>query len=97
MLAGTELLGADAPDPWWRDAVPGLARTAEGLRFEAPVVDMSLHLPWLVVLSARARRRDRAPSRRLARRARRRRGGQLRRPGRARAGCDLVAAHRTNP
>lgn len=48
MLAGTELLGADAPDPWWRDAVPGLARTAEGLRFEAPVVDMSLHLPWLV-------------------------------------------------
>ena len=47
MRAGTELLGAGAPDPWWRDAVPGLRRTAEGLRFEAPVVDMSLHLPWL--------------------------------------------------
>jgi D-amino-acid oxidase len=47
MRAGTELLGAGAPDPWWRDAVPGLRRTAEGLHFEAPVVDMSLHLPWL--------------------------------------------------
>jgi D-amino-acid oxidase len=47
MRAGTELLASDAPDPWWRDAVPGLRRTAEGLRFEAPVVDMSLHLPWL--------------------------------------------------
>jgi D-amino-acid oxidase len=47
MRAGTELLPSDAPDPWWRDAVPGLERTAEGLRFEAPVVDMSLHLPWL--------------------------------------------------
>ena len=41
MRAGTELLAADAPDPWWRDAVPGLRRTSEGLRFEAPVVDMS--------------------------------------------------------
>ena len=47
MRAGTELLGTGAPEPWWRDAVPGLRRTAEGLRFEAPVVDMSLHLPWL--------------------------------------------------
>ncbi len=48
MRAGTELLPADAPDPWWRDAVPGLLRTREGLRFVAPVVDMSVHLPWLV-------------------------------------------------
>ena len=24
MRAGTELLAPDAPDPWWRDAVPGL-------------------------------------------------------------------------
>jgi D-amino-acid oxidase len=48
MRAGTELLGADAPDPWWRDAFPPLRRTAEGLRFEAPVVDMSVHLPWLL-------------------------------------------------
>jgi D-amino-acid oxidase len=38
----------DAPDPWWRDAVPGLERTPEGLRLTAPVVDMSIHLPWLV-------------------------------------------------
>jgi D-amino-acid oxidase len=48
MLAGTELLAPDAPDPWWRDAVPGLSRTREGLRFVAPAVDMSVHLPWLV-------------------------------------------------
>ena len=48
MRAGTELLPADAPDPWWRDAVPGLRRTREGLRFVAPAVDMSIHLPWLV-------------------------------------------------
>jgi D-amino-acid oxidase len=48
MLAGTERLAPDAPDPWWREAVPGLERTGEGLRFVAPVVDMSIHLPWLV-------------------------------------------------
>jgi D-amino-acid oxidase len=48
MRAGTELLAAGAPDPWWRDAVPGLRRTREGLRFVAPAVDMSVHLPWLV-------------------------------------------------
>jgi D-amino-acid oxidase len=48
MRAGTELLAPDAPDPWWRDAVPGLQRTHEGLRFVAPAVDMSIHLPWLV-------------------------------------------------
>ena len=47
MLAGTELLAPDAPDPWWREAVPGLERTGEGLRFVAPAVDMSAHLPWL--------------------------------------------------
>jgi D-amino-acid oxidase len=47
MLAGTEALAPDAPDPWWRDAVPDLQRTGEGLRFTAPVVDMSVHLPWL--------------------------------------------------
>jgi D-amino-acid oxidase len=48
MRAGTELLAPDAPDPWWRDAVPGLRRTRQGLRFVAPAVDMSVHLPWLV-------------------------------------------------
>jgi D-amino-acid oxidase len=47
MRAGTERLAPDAPDPWWRDAVPGLQRTREGLRFVAPAVDMSIHLPWL--------------------------------------------------
>jgi D-amino-acid oxidase len=48
MRWGTELLAPGTPDPWWRDAVPGLERTPEGLRLRAPVVDMSVHLPWLV-------------------------------------------------
>jgi D-amino-acid oxidase len=48
MLEGTEVLDPDAPDPWWRDAVPDLQRTSAGLRFTAPVIDMSVHLPWLV-------------------------------------------------
>jgi len=48
MLAGTEVLDPGAPDPWWRDAVPDLRRTGDGLQFAAPVVDMSVHLPWLV-------------------------------------------------
>jgi D-amino-acid oxidase len=48
MLAGTERLAPDAPDPWWREAAPSLERTREGLRFVAPAVDMSIHLPWLV-------------------------------------------------
>jgi D-amino-acid oxidase len=48
LRAGLELVPGDAPDPWWRDAVPGLRRTPEGLRFTAPVVDMAVHLPWLV-------------------------------------------------
>jgi D-amino-acid oxidase len=47
MRVGTELLAPGAPDPWWRAAVPDLRRTAEGLRFTAPAVDMSVHLPWL--------------------------------------------------
>jgi D-amino-acid oxidase len=47
MRTGTELLAPGAPDPWWRDAVPDLRRTDAGLRFAAPVVDMSVHLPWL--------------------------------------------------
>jgi D-amino-acid oxidase len=48
MLVGTEVLDPGAPDPWWRDAVPDLRRTRDGLRFTAPVIDMSVHLPWLV-------------------------------------------------
>jgi D-amino-acid oxidase len=47
LLEGTEILDPDAPDPWWRDAVPDLRRTADGVRFTAPVVDMSIHLTWL--------------------------------------------------
>jgi D-amino-acid oxidase len=48
MLEGTEALDPGTPDPWWRGAVPDLRRAADGLRFAAPVVDMSVHLPWLV-------------------------------------------------
>jgi D-amino-acid oxidase len=48
MLPGTEILEPGAPDPWWRDAVPDLRRSADGLCFVAPAVDMSVHLPWLV-------------------------------------------------
>jgi D-amino-acid oxidase len=48
MRRGLERVAPDAPDPWWRAAVPGFARTADGFRFAAPVADMSVHLPWLV-------------------------------------------------
>jgi D-amino-acid oxidase len=56
LRAGRELLREPAGDPWWADAVPDLARVpagelpagyADGYRFLAPVVDMSVHLPWL--------------------------------------------------
>ena len=49
MRAGTELVpGGVVESPWWRDAVPTFELTADGYRFEAPVADMSVHLPWLV-------------------------------------------------
>ena len=48
MRRGLEVAAPDAPEPWWRGAVPDFARTAEGFRFTAPVADMSVHLPWLV-------------------------------------------------
>jgi D-amino-acid oxidase len=48
MRRGTEIAAPDAPEPWWRGAVPDFARTDEGFRFTAPVADMSEHLPWLV-------------------------------------------------
>jgi D-amino-acid oxidase len=48
MRWGTELVLGAAEDPWWRGAVPTFRRTPEGYRFEAPVADMSVHLPWLV-------------------------------------------------
>ena len=56
---GRELFRTPTPDPWWRDAVPDLERVpadelppgwADGLRLTAPVVDMGVHLPWLVGL-----------------------------------------------
>jgi D-amino-acid oxidase len=47
MRRGLEQVPADAPDPWWRAAVPTFARVAAGFRFAAPVADMSVHLPWL--------------------------------------------------
>jgi D-amino-acid oxidase len=53
----TEYLPEPSPDPWWKDAVkqfrrldpeelPGLYK--EGIRFEVPFVDSSLHMPWLL-------------------------------------------------
>lgn len=55
VLTGTELLREPAPDPWWRSAVPSLDREtslppgyADGWTFASPVVDMPVHLGWLV-------------------------------------------------
>ncbi|MGK5739342.1 FAD-dependent oxidoreductase [Micromonospora sp. URMC 103] len=56
MRAGRELFRRHTPDPWWRDAVPALARVAaerlppgyvDGYELNVPVVDMAVHLPWL--------------------------------------------------
>ncbi|WP_374455792.1 FAD-dependent oxidoreductase [Nocardioides sp.] len=55
MLTGTEVLRDHQPDPWWRGAVPSLDREtslppgyADGWTFVAPVIDMPVHLRWLV-------------------------------------------------
>lgn len=57
MRTGRELLPEPAPDPWWRDAVPALDRVPaaelpdgfrDGYLLAVPVVDVSVHLPWLV-------------------------------------------------
>ncbi|GAA1939042.1 FAD-dependent oxidoreductase [Nocardioides hwasunensis] len=55
MLTGTEVLADPQPDPWWRDAVPELDREtslppgyADGWTFVSPVLDMPVHLRWLV-------------------------------------------------
>lgn len=57
LRAGRELLPTVAPDPWWRDAVPALERVpadelpdgyVDGFALTVPVVDMAVHLPWLV-------------------------------------------------
>lgn len=54
LLPGTEVFTETPADPWWRDAVPELARTvavpppyAAGWTFTAPVVDMPVYLDWL--------------------------------------------------
>jgi D-amino-acid oxidase len=60
---GRELFVEAQPDPWWRDAVPALDRVPaadlpagfrDGYLLQVPVVDVSVHLPWLVArLAAR--------------------------------------------
>ena len=53
MRAGTEVLPAGTPDPWWSGSVPDLARTrppagwSDAWSFTAPVADMPVHLGWL--------------------------------------------------
>jgi D-amino-acid oxidase len=53
MVAGTEVLRAASPDPWWAGAVDGLTRQpppagyADAWSFVTPVVEMPLYLGWL--------------------------------------------------
>lgn len=54
MTAGTEVLGAAEPYPWWAAGVPSLDRAtdvphayAAGWTFETPVVEMPVYLAWL--------------------------------------------------
>lgn len=54
MVPGTEVFVAAEPDPWWGNAVSGLARTrdlphgwADGWTFTTPVVDTHVYLAWL--------------------------------------------------
>lgn len=50
---GTEVLGEPTPDPWWRNAVPGLDRVpapagfADAWSLTVPVIEMPLYLDWL--------------------------------------------------
>ncbi|WP_446219500.1 FAD-dependent oxidoreductase [Micromonospora sp. IBHARD004] len=57
MRHGQELFRQHTSDPWWRDAVPELGRVAvdrlpagyvDGYELSVPVVDMAVHLPWLL-------------------------------------------------
>lgn len=54
---GREIFEVATPEPWWRSAVPALGRVPEadlppgyvdGFVLSVPVVDSSIHLPWLV-------------------------------------------------
>lgn len=54
LVTGTEVHRTARPDPWWADAVPGLAREtalpdgyADGWTFVTPVVEMPVYLAWL--------------------------------------------------
>ncbi len=56
MRSGRELSRVPAPEPWWSAAVPSLARVSasdlpagyvDGFSLTVPVVDSSVHLPWL--------------------------------------------------
>lgn len=54
LVVGTEVFRERQPDPWWRDAVPGLDRETalpdgfvDGWTFTTPVVEMPVHLRWL--------------------------------------------------
>lgn len=55
MLEGTEVHRSRTPDPWWADGGPAIARQTalppgyvDGWTFRAPVLDMPVHLQWLV-------------------------------------------------
>lgn len=54
---GRELFRQPVADPWWRAAVPRLDRVSperlpsgylDGYQLTVPVVDMAMHLPWLL-------------------------------------------------
>ena len=55
MVEGVELHRRRTPDPWWRGAVPDLARVTttpppyvDAWSFRSPVVEMPVYLRWLV-------------------------------------------------
>jgi D-amino-acid oxidase len=57
MRTGREFFTEAQADPWWRDAVPALDRVPtadlpagfrDGYLLQVPVVDVSVHLPWLL-------------------------------------------------
>jgi D-amino-acid oxidase len=54
---GREFFRQPVADPWWRAAVPALDRVgpeqlppgyADGYELSVPVIDMAIHLPWLL-------------------------------------------------
>lgn len=56
MRTGREIFNVATPEPWWRSAVPTLDRVppadlppgyVDGFVLSVPVVDSSIHLPWL--------------------------------------------------